>query len=186
METINQEFISEIEVKKSRFIAHLVPFSLFERRLKELKAAHPKANHHVTAFRHMNEYRQIVEGSSDDGEPGGTSGPPSLKVLQGHNLVDIAVIIVRYFGGTKLGTGGLARAYAQATGAAITEAETNPWIFVKQISLEVGFSDVSRIERDCQTNGIEILDRTFTENGLKVSLSGEESAVATLQDKWKY
>ena len=62
------------------------------------------------AYRHLNEFEQIVENSSDDGEPKGTSGKPNLAVLAGNELINTAVIIVRYFGGIKLGTGGLVRA----------------------------------------------------------------------------
>ena len=83
---------------------------------------HPKARHHVYAYRYLNEYEQIVENSSDDGEPKGTSGKPSLHVLAGHELINTAVIIVRYFGGIKLGTGGLVRAYSDAVNSVINNA----------------------------------------------------------------
>ncbi|MGN8592033.1 UNVERIFIED_CONTAM: YigZ family protein, partial [Campylobacter jejuni] len=72
--------------------------------------------------RTLNEYNQIIEDKSDDGEPKGTSGIPSLNVLRGYDLVNTAVITVRYFGGTKLGTGGLVRAYSDAANAAINNA----------------------------------------------------------------
>ncbi|MEA1983821.1 MAG: YigZ family protein, partial [Campylobacterota bacterium] len=65
------------EVKQSKFIAHFVPYSLYESTLETLKEQHPKARHFVTAFRYLNEFDQVVEGSSDDGEPKGTSGKPS-------------------------------------------------------------------------------------------------------------
>ncbi len=71
--------------------------------LVNLKKEHPKAVHFVYAYRTLNEYNQIIEDKSDDGEPKGTSGIPSLNVLRGYDLVNTAVITVRYFGGTKLG-----------------------------------------------------------------------------------
>ncbi len=64
------------------------------------------------AIRYLNEYNQIVENSSDDGEPKGCAGVPALNILRGKDLINCAVLIVRYFGGIKLGTGGMARAYA--------------------------------------------------------------------------
>ena len=100
-----------------------MPYKDFEKELKELKANHPKARHFVTAFRYLNEYSQIVEGSSDDGEPKGTSGKPTLKVLQGHNLINVAIITVRYFGGTLLGAGGLVRAYSDSANLAVANAD---------------------------------------------------------------
>lgn len=107
MNYIKQHFENTLEVKQSKFIAHLVPFTIYEQTLQHLKQQHPKARHFVTAFRYLNEFEQIVESSSDDGEPKGTSGKPSLMVLQGKEIINTAVIVVRYFGGTKLGTGGL-------------------------------------------------------------------------------
>ncbi len=83
--------------------------------MKRVKSTHPKANHFVYGYRYLNKMEQIVENSSDDGEPKGTSGKPVLSVLRGNNIINTAVIVVRYFGGVKLGTGGLVRAYTQAT-----------------------------------------------------------------------
>jgi uncharacterized YigZ family protein len=82
--------------------------------IKGLKQEHPKARHFVYAYRYLNEFDQIVENCSDDGEPKGTSGKPSLKVLNGAEIINTAVIIVRYFGGIRLGTGGLVKAYSDA------------------------------------------------------------------------
>lgn len=120
--TVEQEYYAELEEKKSRFLAFLVPHVDFASRLAELRDEHKKANHHVTAFRRMLPEGRIEEGGKDDGEPAGTSGMPTLKTLIGSDLVDVGVIIVRYFGGTKLGTGGLARAYSGAANLAIREA----------------------------------------------------------------
>lgn len=123
MLTITHEHQIETEEKKSRFIAFLVPIDTFESRLKELRVEHRKASHHVTAFRHVMEDGRIDEGAKDDGEPAGTSGMPILKVMQGAKIVDCGIIVVRYFGGTKLGTGGLARAYSKAAKHAIDGAK---------------------------------------------------------------
>ena len=119
MYTVNDHTYEMLVEKQSKFIAHIMPYSRYDEVLESLKAEHPKARHFVTAFRYINEFDQVVEGSSDDGEPRGTSGKPTLAVLQGNTLINAAIITVRYFGGTKLGTGGLVRAYSDATNMAI-------------------------------------------------------------------
>lgn len=89
----------------------------FEELLAEVKAEHPKARHHCWAWRFRDAYR-----FHDDGEPGGTAGRPILQVLEGAGLTQAAVVVVRYFGGVKLGTGGLVRAYAAAAARAVEQA----------------------------------------------------------------
>ncbi len=110
------EFI--YEEKKSKFIAYLVPYEEFERRLKELKRKHKKARHIVWAYRYEKD-GQLFEKQNDDGEPKGTAGKPTLAVLQKRQIIGYAIITVRYFGGVKLGAGGLVRAYTKAAAGAI-------------------------------------------------------------------
>ena len=112
---IQDTYTKILEIKQSKFIAYLLPYNRYQKTLEELKQEHPKARHFVVAYRYLNEYGQIVEYSSDDGEPKGTSGKPTLMVIQGADLINSAIITIRYFGGTKLGTGGLVRAYSDAT-----------------------------------------------------------------------
>jgi uncharacterized YigZ family protein len=181
------------EVKQSKFIAHLVPFALYESRLERLKNEHPKARHFVTAFRYLNEYDQIVEHSSDDGEPKGTSGKPSLMVLQGQDIINAAVIIVRYFGGTKLGTGGLVRAYSDAVNLVLQDAELLE--YKKEISrvLEVEYTDVRFIDYECEAFGIIIIEKVFDtktiykikadENNMQQFLEKVKRVVCVLESK---
>ncbi len=106
---------AEIVIKRSRFMAtvHLVSSPQEAREIiKQVRAEHPSANHVVHAF--ITGDARSVFGLSDDGEPGGTAGRPALEVLKGSGLTDVLVTIVRYFGGTKLGTGGLVQAYTAA------------------------------------------------------------------------
>ena len=119
MKFVQKEFSYTIEEKKSKFISYLFPYSNFDEVMKRLREEHPKAVHFVYAYRYLNEFEQIVENSSDDGEPKGTSGKPTLAVLSGADIVNSAVVIVRYFGGTKLGTGGLVRAYSNSANEVI-------------------------------------------------------------------
>ncbi len=162
------------EVKQSKFIAYLVPYSNYESTLKKLKSKHPKARHFVTAYRYLNEFKQTVEHSSDDGEPKGTSGKPSLMVLQGQNLINSAVIIVRYFGGTKLGTGGLVRAYSDAVNLVISEASLIEYKQEIEKSISMEYSDVRFIDYECKIYEVIIIEKTFdTKTIYKIKASEE-------------
>ncbi len=121
MKTINKLTQITYEVNKSKFICYLMSYSEYTKNMQELKSEHPKARHYVYAYRYINEFDQIVENQSDDGEPKGSSGPPALAVLRGNDLVNTAAIIVRYFGGIKLGVGGLVRAYGKSVNLALDQ-----------------------------------------------------------------
>lgn len=163
------------EVKQSKFIAHLIPYSNYESTLKSLKAQHPKARHFVTAYRYLNEFNQVVEHSSDDGEPKGTSGKPSLMVLQGNEIINSAVVIVRYFGGTKLGTGGLVRAYSDAVNLVLNEADLLEYYqeIEKRISIE--YSDVRFMDYECEAFDVTILEKNFDTKTLYKIKASEEN-----------
>ncbi|MEM7069680.1 MAG: YigZ family protein [Pseudomonadota bacterium] len=147
LKTVEAITVAELEEKRSRFIAHLVPYNNFYETLEDLRRQHRKANHHVTALRWFSENDQVLEIAKDDGEPSGTSGMPILKTLAGANLVEVGIIVTRYFGGTKLGTGGLARAYSGAAGKVIADARLVDWKRLAERTLEVGYDDISDAER---------------------------------------
>lgn len=128
--------------KGSKFIGILEPCeseAQFERALSHLREEFADATHVTYAFRYKGEYR-LDEGASDDGEPRGTAGRPILSRLQGHELVDVALFVVRYYGGVKLGTGGLVRAYGQCAALAIAEAELLEVIPKKQVEISLSYS----------------------------------------------
>lgn len=161
MQFIKKEFDNTLEIKKSKFIAHLCPYDEFHTMMKRLQDEHPKARHFVYAYRHLNEFDQIVENSSDDGEPKGTSGKPSLKALGGAEMINTGVIIVRYFGGIRLGTGGLVRAYSDAVNAVCEIAET--YLYEKLVlkELTVDYTDLSKIEYTLNQFDINIKNKHF-------------------------
>ena len=161
MNQVSQLTLYTHEVKQSKFIAHLMPFSLYEETLQTLKNEHPKARHFVVAFRYLNEFNQIIEHSSDDGEPKGTSGKPTLFVLQGNQLINSALIIVRYFGGTKLGTGGLVRAYSDASNEVIIEAKLDEYKELVRHNISFEYSSIRMVEYECLIHSIEIVEKTF-------------------------
>ncbi|MCV6600251.1 MAG: IMPACT family protein, partial [Cohaesibacter sp.] len=147
-----------------------------------LRIDHRKANHHVTAFRLIHDDDQIEEGAKDDGEPAGTSGMPMLKVLIGRNLINIGVIVVRYFGGTKLGAGGLARAYSGAASKAIDAAELVLWQRVLEKTVSCRFDQMSELERQIALLDLKVCDRLYTESGVDIKVSGPVDQLQSLQD----
>lgn len=158
---VKEESSHTYEEKKSKFIAHLAPFSEFDSLMKRLRDEHPKARHFVYAYRHLNEFNQVVENSSDDGEPRGTSGKPALNVLAGNELINSAVIIIRYFGGIKLGTGGLVRAYSDAVNLVINESKLIKYEDKEKFSLTLDYSRLSKIEYLLNDLEIEIANKEF-------------------------
>ena len=180
LKTIETEFYAELEEKKSRFLAFLVPIDQFEARLEALRVEHRKANHHVTAFRRIHDDDHIEEGAKDDGEPAGTSGMPMLKVLIGRGLINCSVIVVRYFGGTKLGAGGLARAYSGAASKAIDTAELILWQRILQKTISGRFDQTSDIERQISLLKLTVLDRTYHETGVDILLEGPQDILEAM------
>ncbi|MDX2357348.1 IMPACT family protein [Dietzia sp. PP-33] len=120
-----QDVTGEYEEKRSKFLAVLRRCDDEEvaRALAaDLRSAHPAARHHCSAFLVDVPGSSRIERSNDDGEPSGTAGTPMLEVLRGSGLTGVGAVVVRWFGGTKLGTGGLVRAYGAAVSAAVEQA----------------------------------------------------------------
>ena len=182
MQTIDRSYESLTEVKRSKFITHLIPISEYEGLQAKLKAEHPKANHVVYALRYLNEYDQVVENSSDDGEPKGCAGTPALNVLRGHELINCAVLIIRYFGGIKLGTGGMARAYALAVKDVLEEAVF--LAYEKQIDhiFETSYSNVDKTLYQLKQLGITQFERDFGVDGVEWKITGSEEKISKLKN----
>ena len=160
--------------KQSKFIAHLIPYAQYEKVLSELKEEHPKARPFVSAFRYINAFDQVVEGSSDDGEPKGTSGKPTLAVLQGQDLINVGVITVRYFGGTKLGTGGLVRAYSDATNMVVERADLVLYEKHEKRVVSCLYSDVGKVEYALEKCGVAVVSKCYETMGVTFSLSATQ------------
>lgn len=180
MKYVQKEFSQTLEVKKSKFIAYLSPYNRFDEVMQKLKYEHPKARHFVYAYRFLNEFDQIVENCSDDGEPKGTSGKPSLKVLAGHKLINSAVIIVRYFGGIRLGTGGLVRAYSDAVNLVIENSELLEYKKLETKVLSLDYHQLSQIEYFINEIKIDIVDKEFSSK-VVLHLNGTKEQFEILQ-----
>lgn len=138
--------VSEVEssqiIKKSRFITHLLPVADREQaflQIEQLRQRYPDARHHCWAFIAGAPDDTQVLGFSDDGEPNGTAGKPILAQLQGSGLGYVLAVVVRYFGGIKLGTGGLVRAYGSSVAHALATVQTTPYIAKTILSMQFGF-----------------------------------------------
>jgi len=182
MKYITEELTSTVEIKKSKFIATICSYDNFDCTIKKLKDKHPKARHHVYAYRYLNEFNQIVENCSDDGEPRGTSGRPSLKVMNGKELINTAVIIVRYFGGVKLGTGGLVRAYSEAVNQVITASTQYEYQHLIGRKLAFPYSLLSQLEYLLNNLGINIVEKIYEQNVI-LHLTLTEEQKNSLEDE---
>lgn len=139
----------EHEVSRSRFIATLGRAQTMEQArsfLEAIRQEMPDANHHVYAIR-VGHGQSVTEGMSDDGEPAGTSGPPALAVLRGSGLGDAVLVITRYFGGTKLGTGGLVSAYSEAARLAINAVEREERVDRVRFAVTLPYAHYERLKK---------------------------------------
>ncbi|MCB9421402.1 MAG: YigZ family protein [Ardenticatenaceae bacterium] len=154
---------AEIEVKNSRFIATAAPvFSVDEAKefIKRIKQEFSDASHNVPAFV-VGFGPSVTAHCNDDGEPSGTAGRPALAVLQGSGLGDVAVVVTRYFGGTKLGTGGLVRAYGDAVKAVLDVLPRAEKVPTHTVMLALPYTLFERVKLLVADWNGRILDETF-------------------------
>lgn len=177
MVTINENTSTEIVQKKSKFIANLFYVQTeqeAEQKIKEIRRKYHDARHHCYAYSII-ENDTIVNRMSDDGEPSGTAGNPMLNILIKKELTNVLVVVTRYFGGILLGTGGLVKAYSDATLAAI---EKTSFVKIeKGLELEVllDYADFENFQYYSQKNGIKITNVEYNEKiNCRIELSNEE------------
>ena len=182
MQTVETAFEFITEVKRSKFLTEIIPISEFEGLQDKLKKEHPKANHVVYALRYLNEYDQVVENSSDDGEPKGCAGVPALNVLRGEELINCAVLIVRYFGGIKLGTGGMARAYAQAVKEVLDVSTLLPYEKQIEYAFTTSYPDIDKTLYKLKQLGITQYERDFGIDDVQWIVLGSEEKILRLKE----
>ena len=161
MKTIARAVESEINVKKSQFICHLFPTKT-KKESKEIilkvNEQYSDATHNCTAY--------IVtdgEGFDDDGEPGGTAGKPMINVLRKNELHNVTAIVTRYFGGIKLGAGGLVRAYSKSVLEAINEAEILEVELYDVYTLVFEYGDIKLVDGEVRTNNLEVIEKDYSD-----------------------
>ncbi len=153
----------EIRVVNSRFIATLGPAEDVDAArafIAELRRQYADATHNVPAYI-IGGGNSVTEYASDDGEPSGTAGRPALTVLRGSGLGDVVLVITRYFGGTKLGTGGLVRAYTRAAQAVVEAVPRARRETVRVALLAVPYPLLEPVRRLCHEMGVSIVDEAF-------------------------
>ena len=162
--TIKEDGQVQEEIKKSRFICHAKRvYSEEEARdfITAIKKEHYKATHNCSAF--IVGERSEIKRTSDDGEPSGTAGIPMLGVLENHNLTNVCVVVTRYFGGIKLGAGGLIRAYAGSVALAVKEIGI---VEIKEqagISIQMSYAQYQEYGNFLKENNLIELETNFTD-----------------------
>lgn len=160
-----QECRAEILVVNSRFIAIVSPaFSVEEARnvIERIRQEFPDATHHVPAYL-IGCGSTVIEHCHDDGEPAGTAGRPILNVLKGSGVCNIVLVVVRYFGGTKLGSGGLVRAYQQAAKAVLEKMPLAVQIKACELECQFDYSNYQKIMRVLENHQGKELKTEFSE-----------------------
>lgn len=154
----------ELEIKRSRFLTFITRVQSEEQArafIAELRERFPDARHHCSAYIYHVDGANDVERSSDDGEPSGTAGRPMLEALRGSGMKDIAAVVVRYFGGVKLGTGGLVNAYTNAVTATAALLTPVTRSLRELYTVELPHSDAGRVEAQLRGQGVVITDTDY-------------------------
>jgi uncharacterized YigZ family protein len=155
-----------LEIKHSRFIAHAAPIDDAAAALAFLQqVAVADATHNCWAYRHGSEYR-----SSDDGEPAGTAGRPILAAIDGQGFDRVVVVVIRWYGGIKLGAGGLVRAYGGTAAECLRIAPRLPLVALATLRLQAGFDDIGALHAALAAHGAEKQAETFTASGVEMQL----------------
>jgi uncharacterized YigZ family protein len=157
--TLSTSVSAELEIRKSRFIAYAIPVADRDAamvELRRLREVHPAATHVCWAL-----LAGGHSGMSDDGEPSGTAGRPILEVLRHHDLDGVLAAVVRYYGGVKLGAGGLVRAYADSIARVLQDAPRIERIAQTLLTVEIGYPDEARVRRWIEQEDYALADSGY-------------------------
>ena len=174
--TILKDEVAEIVEKKSKFIANIFQVNSIEEaeeRIKQIKKKYHDARHNCVAYR-VFENDKVFEKSSDDGEPSGTAGGPMLNILKKNNLCNVVVIVTRYFGGILLGTGGLVRAYSDATQKAIEKSIKVYKVEGVEFEIKLDYANLEIFKHYCKNNDIKITNIEYGED-IKLKIEMEKT-----------
>ena len=166
-----------LEVKHSRFLAQAGPVDSAEAAHAFMATvADPTATHNCWAWRVGDQYR-----SSDDGEPAGTAGRPILAAIDGQGYDRVAVVVTRWFGGIKLGAGGLVRAYGGAAAECLRRAQRLPLVAMRTVELQAGFDDIGAVHTVLAAISAEKRDERYEADGLHLEVTVAESQLDALR-----
>ncbi|MGL6107964.1 YigZ family protein [Romboutsia sp.] len=163
--TVHEFGMDEIIIDKSTFIGYAKPIKTEEEAVEfvnEIKKKHKDATHNVWAYtigKTMN-----IQRYSDDGEPQGTAGIPTLEVMKKEDLRDVAVVVTRYFGGIKLGAGGLVRAYTKGAKIGIDAAKIIEKVMYQEVRIKIDYNQLGKVQNEIMNMGYFVKDTVYEEN----------------------
>lgn len=163
--TLHEFGTDEITIEKSVFIGYAKPIKSEEEALEfinEIKKKHKDATHNVWAYtvgQNMN-----IQRYSDDGEPQGTAGIPTLEVIKKEDLRDVAVVVTRYFGGTKLGAGGLVRAYTKGAKLGLEVGKIIYKVMYQEVKIKIDYTQLGKVQNELMNLGYFIKDTIYEDN----------------------
>ena len=187
--TLKEASTAEIVEKKSRFIAnscHIESKEEAEEKINLIKKKYYDAKHNCFAFSIVDKDGNLLEKSSDDGEPSGTAGAPILNVIRKNNLNNVLIVVTRYFGGILLGTGGLVRCYSAGCLGAIEKVETIEIELGFEMTITLDYPDFQNVQYYFGKKGINILDSKY-ENDIEcvveMSILTKEEFLADVKNR---
>ena len=181
MKTIAKPFQTSIDIKKSQFICRLFPAqteSEAKEIINEISEKYKDATHNCTAY--------VVsdgEGFDDDGEPGGTAGRPMLNVLKKNDMENIVAIVTRYFGGIKLGAGGLVRAYSKSVLEALAIAEIVDMELYEIFRFTFEYQHIKAIDSEIRSKNLAVVDKQYEVNVIYFVASNNVDMINNIQEK---
>lgn len=185
MQRIAQPGLAEQTIQKSRFVAvaeHCADERAVAVFLRRLAGEHSHANHLAFAYRIMGPHG-FAQRFHDAGEPSGTAGKPIMQHVEGRDLVNACVAVVRYYGGINLGTGGLARAYGNTARLALEASHLQPFVEMRQIRLVLDYGRLDGFIRELVSLNGQILEKVFGEN-VELLVSVPVSEVERVQHRY--
>ncbi|WP_296242953.1 MULTISPECIES: YigZ family protein [unclassified Psychrobacter] len=164
-QTLKRSVTARLEIKKSEFIAHAYPVTSREDAMfhvEQLREQYADARHHCWAYIIGDPNNTTSAGFDDDGEPNGTAGRPILNVLQHKSIGNVIIIVVRYFGGIKLGAGGLTRTYAGSAQAVVDEMVLLPYVPMAEVKILAEFATEAQCRYVVENLGGQINDVAYS------------------------
>ena len=184
-QTLARPASARLEIKKSEFIAYAYPVHSREQAMfhvEQLRTKYPDARHHCWAYIIGDPDNTTSAGFDDDGEPNGTAGRPILNVLQHKAIGNVIIIVVRYFGGIKLGAGGLTRAYAGSAQAVIDEMRLTAYVPMTQVQIEADFANESQVRYVVEDMGGKIGEVAYSKF-VTIEISLPTADIDTLKER---
>ncbi|CEQ25003.1 IMPACT domain-containing protein [[Clostridium] sordellii] len=181
--TLHEFGVDEIIIEKSTFIGYAKPISTEEAAVEfinEIKKKHKDATHNVWAYtvgQNMN-----IQRYSDDGEPQGTAGIPTLEVIKKEDLRDVVVVVTRYFGGIKLGAGGLVRAYTKGAKIGLEAAKIIEKVNYQEVKIKIDYNQLGKVQNEIMNMGYFIKD-TIYEDNVEIIVYSKQDKLEEIIDK---